>query len=105
MSSVQAPVDRYFHPPSATTTTITPSSMSPAHLAAAAIAAPDEMPANTPTSVNRRTHSSDSLGRTITLRSSSSAPLLSVKIGGMNPSSSDLSPSTISPAGGSTAHT
>ena len=65
------------------TTTITPASMVCAHLAAPAMAAPDEMPANTPTSASRRVHSIDWRGPTIVLRSSSSAPPSSVKIGGM----------------------
>src|SRR5919112_1569419 len=104
-SSVQAPVERYFQPPSHTIMTTTPSSMRAAHLTAAAMIAPDEMPANTPTSVMRRVHSMDSRGRTISLLSSSSNPSLSVNTGGMNPSSMFFSPSTSSPAGGSAAHT
>ena len=74
-------------------------------LTAPARAAPEEMPAKIPTSVSRRVHSMDSRGRTIRLPSSSSAPPLSMKIGGMYPSSRLRSPSTISPAGGSMAST
>ena len=76
-SSVQAPVERYFHPPSAETTTIdagSPAGSDAAHLTAPASAAPVEMPAKIPTSVSRRVHSIDSRGRTTVLRSSSSAP-------------------------------
>ena len=74
-SSVQAPVDRYFHPPSAETTTIVPGRWTPAVFAAPAKAAPDESPAKIPTSISRRVHSIDSRGRTMLLPSRSSAPL------------------------------
>src|SRR5918999_3765932 len=104
-SSVHAPVERYFQPPSQMMVTTTPSSMRAAHFTAAAMIAPDEMPANTPTSVSRRVHSMDSRGRTMSLLSSSSNPSLSRNTGGMNPSSMFFSPSTSSPAGGSTAPT
>jgi hypothetical protein len=106
MSPVQAPVDRYFQPPSADTTTMdaaSPSGTDDAHLIAPASAAPVEIPAKIPTSVSRRVHSIDSRGRTTVLRSNSSAPPSSSKIGGMYPSSRFRRPSTISPAGGSTA--
>src|SRR5918998_2604544 len=99
-SSVQAPVDRYFQPPSQMTVTTTPSSMRAAHFTAAAMIPPDEMPANTPTSTSRRVHSMDSRGRTMSLLSRSSNPSLSVNTGGMKPSSMFFSPSTSSPAGG-----
>jgi hypothetical protein len=62
MSSVQAPVDRYFQPPSADTTTITPDLDGPAHLAAPAMAAPVEIPANTPTSASFRVQRIDCRG-------------------------------------------
>src|ERR1017187_3014566 len=87
-SSVQAPVDRYFQPPSAETTTIdasTPGSSDDAHLIAPATAAPVDMPAKMPTSVNRLVHSMDSRARTTVLRSRSSAPPSSSKMGGMSP--------------------
>src|SRR5580704_8649579 len=106
MSPVQAPVDRYFQPPSADTTTMdaaSPSGTDDAHLIAPASAAPVEIPAKIPTSVRRRVHSIDSRGRTTVLRSNSSAPPSSSKIGGMYPSSKFRNPSTVSPAGGSTA--
>ena len=45
--------------------------------------APELIPVKRPTSVSRRVHSIDSFGRTTTLRSRSSAPWFSVKIGGM----------------------
>src|ERR1019366_5574255 len=89
-SSVHAPVERYFQPPSADTTTIdasTPGASEAAHLIAPAMAAPLDMPANIPTSVRRRVHSMDSRGRTTVLRSKSSAPPNSSKMGGMYPSS------------------
>src|SRR5579863_6372459 len=86
MLSLHAPVERYFHPSSATMVTMvadSPSAMVFAHLTAPAMMAPEESPTKSPTSVNRRVHSIDSLGRTTTRRSSNSAPSLSVKIGGM----------------------
>ena len=70
-SSVHAPVDRYFQPPSAETTTMEADSPSPndaAHFTAPARAAPVEIPAKIPTSVRRRVHSIDSRGRTTVLR-------------------------------------
>src|SRR5580704_11625738 len=85
-SSVQAPVERYFQPPSAETTTMdasTASSNDDAHFTAPAKAAPVEIPANTPTSISRRVHSIDSRGRTTVLRSNNSAPPNSSKMGGM----------------------
>src|SRR5665213_3624286 len=106
MLSLQAPVERYFHPSSATMVTIvavSSSAMVLAHFTAPDMIAPEESPTKSPTSAKRRVHSIDSFGRTTTRRSSSSAPLLSMKIGGMYPSSRLRSPSTISPAGGSTA--
>ncbi len=74
-------------------------------MTAAATADPPEMPAKIPTSVRRRTHSIDSRARTIILRSSSSGPSLSLNTGGTKPSSRLRRPSTVSPEGGSTAHT
>src|SRR3712207_8614064 len=53
----------------------------------------------------RLVHSIDSRGRTISLRSSSSCPPHFSNTGGMKPSSLLRSPSTVSPTGGSTAHT
>ncbi len=84
--------------------TMTPSSSWSAPFTAAAMADPEEMPAKMPTSVRRRAHRIDSRARTIVLRSSRSAPPLSVNTGGTKPSSRLRSPSTASPAGGSTAH-
>ena len=63
MSSVHAPVDRYFHPASQHTVTITPDSSVDAVRTAPARIAPDEIPAKMPTSVSRRVHSMDSRGR------------------------------------------
>src|SRR5664280_532312 len=97
-SSVHAPVDRYFHPPSAAITTMVPDSILAAVLVAPARAAPDEMPAKIPTSISRRVHSIDSRGRTMRLPSRRSTPLLSVKMGGTYPSSRWRRPSTSSPA-------
>ena len=64
----------YFHPPSHTTKTIVPDSISLATLAAPAMAAPAEMPEKMPMSHSLRVHSMDSRGRTMRLRSSSSTP-------------------------------
>src|SRR5215218_3427939 len=105
MGSVHAPVDRYFHPPSHTMVTMTPSSSSAAHFTAPAMIAPDEMPTKRPISVMRRTHSIDSRGRTMMRRSRRSSPSLSSKTSGTKPSLMFFNPSTSSPAGGSMAHT
>ena len=70
--SVHAPDERYFHPASGASVTITPSSMRDAHLRAPLSTAPDEMPANTPTSRSWRVPSIDSFGPTIIFMSSSS---------------------------------
>src|SRR5579863_6732513 len=87
MSSVHTPVDRYFHPPSLTMVTMTPSSISAAHLTAAAMMAPDDMPANIPASTSLRVHSTLSRGPMIFDRSRREYPSLSRNTGGMNPSS------------------
>ena len=79
-----------------------PDSICAAIFAAPAIAAPDDTPANTPqSSSRRRSHSIDSRGRTMNFRSR----IAGSKIGGTKPSSSERSPCTSSPDGGSTATT
>ena len=105
-SSVQAPVERYFHPPSADTTTMEaacPSGRAAAHFTAPASAAPVEMPGEDP-HFGQAPRPLDRLPRPHDgLAIESSAPPSSSKMGGMYPSSRLRRPSTISPAGGSTA--
>src|SRR5674476_1599258 len=71
MSSLQAPVERYFQPSSHTIVTIVAVSSSRivvAHLTAPDMIAPEERPAKRPTSVRRRVHSIDSLDRKVVVR-------------------------------------
>src|SRR5262245_46156071 len=101
-SGAQACVDRYFHPPSASTQTTSPRSSSDATRRATCSTAPDEMPAKMPSrSVSSRVAFNESEAFTRNFRSRTD----SSRIGGTNPSSSERSPYTRSPSSGSAAIT
>src|SRR5918994_834029 len=99
-SRVHRSAERYFHPPSARSTTTVPPSISPATRTATAIAAPHDRPAKMPSSASRR-RTPITASRLVTRTLSSSTD--SSSTGGTNPSSSDRRPWTCSPGIGSAA--
>src|SRR3954465_8140870 len=101
-SRLYVPADRYFHPPSGSSTTTVPDRIWRISRAAATSTAPEDGPAKMPSRKTRsRSAASDSRLETRNFATSTSGS----RISGTKPSSSERRPWTFSPGSGSAATT